>query len=503
VSRERGWLLLAVALIFAAGLAIRLTDLTDPPLDFHPVRQLHSAIIARGMLAESGRGVFSDWERQRAVEQGQAEAIIEPPILERLVGWTYIQTGAERLWVARLYSLLFWTAGGIAVWALGRRLGGTAGALVALLFYLFLPYGVFASRSFQPDPLMAALMAFSLWAFWRWLERPVLRRAILAGGLFGAAVLVKQVAVFPLLGGAAGLVLAGMGLKAAVRKPQAWLIAALAVLPVAAYNVYGLLVSGALGGQYSLRFFPSLWVDPAFYIRWARQVDQTVGMLPFLAVLVGAAWAGTRHGRGLLAGLLAGYGLYGFLFAYHISTHDYYQVPLIPVVALGLAPVAEGLAGALRREGRRLVTGVAAVALLAGCLYSLYDTRAQLRRVDYRSEPEVWYQLAESLGFDGGSVIGLYDDYGVRLQYYGYITPQTWPTTGDVAMRAEAGVHGFAADFREATAGKQFFVVTDFADLAKQPELAGQLEQFPVLLEGDDYRVYDLRGADGGSNEGQ
>ena len=41
-----------ILLILGLGLAIRLFDLTDLPLDFHPTRQLRSAIIARGMYAE-------------------------------------------------------------------------------------------------------------------------------------------------------------------------------------------------------------------------------------------------------------------------------------------------------------------------------------------------------------------------------------------------------------------------------------------------------------------
>ena len=37
----------SIVLIFFAALAIRLYDFDDPPLDFHPARQLHSALIAR------------------------------------------------------------------------------------------------------------------------------------------------------------------------------------------------------------------------------------------------------------------------------------------------------------------------------------------------------------------------------------------------------------------------------------------------------------------------
>ena len=44
------WCILLV--LFLAGLGIRLYDLTDLPLDFHPTRQLRSAIIARGIYYE-------------------------------------------------------------------------------------------------------------------------------------------------------------------------------------------------------------------------------------------------------------------------------------------------------------------------------------------------------------------------------------------------------------------------------------------------------------------
>ena len=33
--------------------------------------------------------------------------------------------------------------------------------------------------------------------------------------------------------------------------------------------------------------------------------------------------------------------IYGFTFAYHIGTHDYYQLPLIPILALSIAPLVD------------------------------------------------------------------------------------------------------------------------------------------------------------------
>ena len=45
IAPNRWALAFVLALLFGLGLGIRLTDLTDLPLDFHPTRQLFSATI--------------------------------------------------------------------------------------------------------------------------------------------------------------------------------------------------------------------------------------------------------------------------------------------------------------------------------------------------------------------------------------------------------------------------------------------------------------------------
>lgn len=64
------WALLALLLV-GLGLVVRLYDLSDPPLDFHPTRQLHSLIMARGMYFETAPGIPA-WQRERAVEMWRA-----------------------------------------------------------------------------------------------------------------------------------------------------------------------------------------------------------------------------------------------------------------------------------------------------------------------------------------------------------------------------------------------------------------------------------------------
>ena len=77
----RRWMLFAaLALIFGLGLAVRLYDLGDAPLDFHPTRQLHSMLMARGMAYQSLPDV-PDWQREMSYQQWKKEGLIEPPVM--------------------------------------------------------------------------------------------------------------------------------------------------------------------------------------------------------------------------------------------------------------------------------------------------------------------------------------------------------------------------------------------------------------------------------------
>ncbi|MCK4692957.1 MAG: hypothetical protein KAT23_04970, partial [Anaerolineales bacterium] len=93
------WVLrITLGFLFAFGLGIRLYDLTDLPLDFHPTRQLGSAVIARGMYYQH-LDTVSDEMRNIAVNLWKAREVYEPRILERIVATTYHILGGEYLWV--------------------------------------------------------------------------------------------------------------------------------------------------------------------------------------------------------------------------------------------------------------------------------------------------------------------------------------------------------------------------------------------------------------------
>src|SRR5690242_298012 len=160
---------IALVLIFGAAFGIRLYDLTDLPLDFHPTRQLLSAIKARGLYYETQPDGVPTWKLESAIRMAKLKADVEPVVLEGLVAFTYRFTG-EQVWIARIYSSLFWLVGGIFLFLMAREFVSFGGALVGTAYYLIFPYAVIGSRSFQPDPLMIMLTIGFWWMFARWIR---------------------------------------------------------------------------------------------------------------------------------------------------------------------------------------------------------------------------------------------------------------------------------------------------------------------------------------------
>ena len=491
---SRKSLIFALLVTFALALGLRFYDLTDLPLDFAPTRQLFSALKARGMYAAllpATSTIFSPEQREMAIHQWQEMQAIEPTVIESLVALTYRVVG-EHLWIARIYSSLFWVLAGILLFLLAQELTSTNGAFIALLFYLFLPYGVLASRTFQPDPLMVALIVAAAWATYRWANTRTWKWVILAGLLNGLAIFVKNVAVFPLAFAALALVIES-GLLKALKDRQTWVLAGLAILPTALYTAYGVLVAGFLGQQFAFRFFPQLWTDPAFYLRWKGQIDGVIGFGAFAAAIAGL-FVAHRRAMAFLTGLFAGYFVYGMTFAYHITTHDYYQLPLIPIVALALAPVAETLFAQAEKLRAGWFARIALAALISLVAFiQIWNVRVELARDDWRPDAQFWVDLGAKLG-QNGPVLAISQDYGYRLAYWGWQEVDSWYDSGDLDLRALDGRQiDLLERFQEQAAGKRFLVVTHTGKFDQQPEIKDFVyKTYPVFAEGKGYLIFDL-----------
>lgn len=490
IAPNRWALAFVLALLFGLGLGIRLTDLTDLPLDFHPTRQLFSAIKARGIYYQTASDI-PEWQRDIATRTYNAEAIIEPPVFDTLVAKTYKAFG-EHLWIGRIYSSVFWMIGGLFFFLLARELLSLDEAFLSLTVYVLLPYGVIASRSFQPDPLMVMLIIIGWWAALRWSRQPGWGWVMLAGLAGGFAVYIKLTAVFFIAGGFIGSVLSRYSFKEALHMAQIWVMALLTIIPGAAYVYYGVYIAKYLGTQFSGRFFPELWIDPFFYLRWEGKVALILGHLGLALALLGLLFLRSRVERFFSISLWVSYVVFGFFFSYHISTHDYYSLPLIPIASLSLGALGGVVLQGLMEQASesRLNRWFIRVMLLFIVVMTYWQVRVQMNSVDYRPQGEYWASVGDAVGHIP-SVVALTQDYGYPLVYWGWQRATIWPELRSGVLGGN--ITNIENRFKSLTKGQVYFLVTDFDELSLQPELGEYLHaNYPIHAEGDGYVIFDL-----------
>jgi hypothetical protein len=323
-----------------------------------------------------------------------------------------------------------------------------------------------------------------------------MKSAILAGVLAGISIFIKSVAVFPILFGFCALILVTHGLRKAVSNPQVWIIVILSVIPAVVYYFYGVFVLGTLGAQFEGRIFPEMWISPRFYASWVDMASRLVGYIGILAGLLGVLLFPSLGARALAIGLWAGYFTYGMTFNYHITTHSYYHLPLIAVISISIAPIGSLIFRPLLNLKPKWLIQIVSVGLLfSAILILVWNARVSMVQEDYRHEPAYWQDLGQKLGYDS-AVIGLTHDYGNRLAYYGWLTPQIWLPSGHLNYRELKGKPPIEVQkwFETKTGNMDYFLVTMLNQLNKQPELKELLnENFSVYSAGDGYVIFDLR----------
>ncbi len=414
----------ALLFLFSIAFSIRLYDLTDPPLDFHPTRQLLSAIKARALYFKTRPAGYTDEQKDIGRRQARLKAQVEPEVLETLVAYTYRFTG-EKLWVARIYSSLFWLIGGIFLFLFVRRLVSFDAAIFSIAYYLLFPYAILASRSFQPDPLMVMLVVAFWWMFLTWLDLPAeasSTRAWIAAGLAGIigglAIYVKFSAAFFVIGAALGLGLSRFTWRQMFRNGQIWLMAILGALPAMVYLLDGL--QGGLGSQFSGRFIPALLFSPYNYLAWMNKIDLAAGGIFVMLGLLGFFLTTDRRFRSLLFGLWGAYLLYSLYFNYHSATHDYYQLPLIPIVAVSLAPLGAWFFARLAEAAQGWQRSVVSLILVVGLFMVVWNVRGQMKPSITARMPPCGHRSAKS------STIGLSLDWS-RIMALRWNTMATGP----------------------------------------------------------------------------
>jgi hypothetical protein len=489
-SRARAALLLG---LFAAAFAIRLLHIND--IEFAPLRQHRSAIMARAYYYET-RPDLPAWQRDVAAEQLRIMGLLEPPILEHATAILYRAAGGEYLWIPRVLTSGLWLLGGWFVFLLVRRLHSADTAFIALAFFLLLPFGVVAGRAFQPHGFETMLIAASALCIWRYFERPSAGRLLAAAGVAAVAGLVY----------APGLILIS-AVFLAMAGPRKWLSPATIVFFLVSFSLalayygYGVVANNGVRGQLLSSVKLHLLLTPGFWAGWLAQIHNVVGLPAAVAALAGLALY-RAEARKLLLGLAAGYVIYSLLLSYHTSTHDYYQLINVPLVAMAMAPFLGRVLGLATSGLSRPVR----CAIVAACCV-LGVAAAGVRIIEYNFDRHGrWQKNERAIAPKIGDIVGhstrlvyLSISGGFPLFYYGQVAGAEVMVRNallETYLERRTGVESQAELVNPDNLGfvPEFFVVTELLEFKRRPELGAFLDaNYPLIANELDFRIYDLR----------
>jgi len=322
-------------LLFAGGLAVRLYRLEAPLADWHSFRQADTASVAWEFV-KNGYNLFQPkYHDLSNIQSGQPNPqgyrMVEFPLYNALHGLTYQLFGQFISFeiAGRLVTIAASLISGYLLFLLLEQEFNWLTGVLASGFFLFLPFNIFYSRVILPGPLMVTFSLASIYflsKFETWL-----------GLIFGMlAVLVKPYAIFLLLPSLVVINLKEFNFKSLLRVGFYGLVI---ILPLIGWRLWikqfseGIPANQWLLNNNNIRFRPAWW-RWLFNERLGQLILGSWGLIPFGIGLINQI---KSRFSWLVYGLLGGTFLYLSIFAWGNVQHDYYQIIVIPVVAIFLA----------------------------------------------------------------------------------------------------------------------------------------------------------------------
>lgn len=450
------WFYVVLAATFAVSIVLRLWRIDAPVADWHSWRQSDTAAVARNFVKFG-----FDPLRPRFDDLSNIPSGLDNPMGWRMVEFPLYQTVAAALaanfgvlsieiWL-RIVTIIASSATGLLLGLMFGKLDKRLVGILAALVYAVLPYSIYYGRTILPDPFMV---------FWAVLAVYLLvvsndRKYLIASALCAAiALLVKPFAVFLLLP-VAFLLLKKFSFI------RGFLYSIISLLPLFLWRRWiaqfpeGIAAFAWLLNSNGIRF-KGAWFHWLFAERLGNLILGYWGLIPF--------GLGIAKDRDWIARLwLIGALLYLIIVATGNVQHDYYQILLLPVVAVY---VAKGFAFLFRFS--YLLSIVSFLFMLAFSWFTI-------RTYYWINHPEIVEagREADKLLPPDAKVIASYNGDTTFLYQ---TNRQGWPIGFDIDKKIEMGATHYVT-----------ISPTD-TDLETK-DLAGR---YTVLVRNDTYAIIDL-----------
>ena len=372
--------LIFVVFIFFLAFILRTYKIDNPVADCHSWRQSDTAAVARSFATE-GFNLFypraHNYFKQSTndLENPNRYFLNEFPLYNAAVAGLYKIFGVEERY-ARLVSIFTSSLTGIFLYLLIKKYSSGAVAGLSAFFWAVLPYNIYYGRVIMPDPTFIFFSVLSLFLITCWLEKEKFWLMLLSALALALAMLVKPYAIF--LGLPIAYLIWRQYQFKAFKRLQIYLFALLSLLPFLAWRWHinqhpeGMFGSQWLINATNIRFKGAFfrWI---IFDRMNRLIFATGGFVLFFFGLV--AKRNKKEGLFFLS-WLASVAAYIIYFAQGNVTHDYYQMPLVPVGCYLMAKGVEFLWGLGKNFWQRLfnlsIAGVLVALMLA---FGWYEVR--------------------------------------------------------------------------------------------------------------------------------
>jgi hypothetical protein len=460
-------------MIIILGATLRLYRLDAPLADWHSWRQTDTASVAREYVKKGIDLLHPTYHDLSSIPSGldnpEGHRFVEFPIISAL--HATLAKNYPSLSIVEWGRLLSVLASSISIgliYLIMKQVSVNLAAQVAAFVYATLPYNIFYGRVILPEPHLVLFMLAALYAFIRYYETGRVLPLLLYMAATTLAVLMKPtalvvaipIALYSLFGTKVNL--KRLGIVA--------LVSALSVLPYAWWRSYvasypaGIPANAWLFNGNGIRF-KGAWLRWLFGDRIGRLILGYWGMIPLAFGLIGLGRK--KSETTIVGGLALGSLLYMTVIATGNVQHDYYQIQIIPSLAM-LMGVGVSYVYSLRKT---LLSKITLTALLVPCYLIALAIG--------------WYEVRGYFNINNPAIVAAGEridkitkpDDKVIAPYMGdtaflFQTNRTgWPIGGDIDLKIKSGASYYVTTTRDA----------EYQELIKKYTLVEETDQYSII----------------------
>ncbi len=334
--------LILLTLILIAGFGARLYKFSNPLAEWHSWRQVDTASVSKNFVNEGVdllRPTYHDLSNVPSlIENPNGYRFVEFPIYNLINAVAYEAFGTFSLeqW-GRLISIFASLASIVFIFLLLRKYQNETAGLIGAFFYAIIPYSVFYGRTVLPDTLMVATILGAIYFFDLWIEGKKNRITpvyfVASAVLVAIALLLKPFAIFfalPMI----YLALRKYNLSS-FRRGELYLFALISVIPLLLWRVWmlnfpeGIPQSAWLFNEGNIRFKGAY-----FFWIFGERIGKLILGYWGLVLFATGLFPKVRKDNLFFYMFLLSSLLYLAVIAKGNVQHDYYQILIIPTIAI-------------------------------------------------------------------------------------------------------------------------------------------------------------------------